>query len=291
VDLEDERQPFTYKRVSVWQEGQLTVKQVAVTAEEPLVVFVNGQQLAVLMRLPGDEKELAAGFLVSEGFVPGFDAILTVYHCGESWAAPTPQNSETSVEWRNRVDVRVDPKRLHPDAQLGVVRLVRAGCGAATAQTSNLHRAPVSSTWTFAAQALIEAARCLREEQPVHQHAGGVHAAGLYSEQGERIALFEDVGRHNAVDKVCGFCLLRDIPLADKALLCSGRLSYEMVNKAINLGIPVVASISAPTSLALDLADVGNVTVAGYLRGNRMTVYTHPERIIFPGSNTERIGN
>lgn len=283
MDQGQDQKPLVYKQVSVWRDGQLTSQQVAVIAEEPLVVLVNGQQVAVLMRLPGDEKELAAGFLVSEGIVPGFDAILTIYHCGEDFPSPTSQNSQPSVEWRNRVEVKVAPNSLRPDAQFDVLRLVRAGCGAADVRASTRQHTPVSATSTFEAQALLEAAHHLREDQPIHLQAGGVHAAGLYSEQGERIALYEDVGRHNAVDKACGFCLLRNIPLADKALLCSGRLSYEMVSKVINLGIPVVASISAPTALALELADIGNVTVAGYLRGGKMTVYTHPERILFPG--------
>ncbi|MHB1355323.1 MAG: formate dehydrogenase accessory sulfurtransferase FdhD [Anaerolineae bacterium] len=279
--LQDQK-TLIYKQVSVWRDGQVSSQQAAVTVEEPLVVLVDGHQVAVLMRLPGDEKELAAGFLVSEGIVSGFDAILTIYHCGESFLSSTTLSSQPSVEWRNRVEVKVVPGSLRPDAQLDVLRLVRAGCGAAQVRTTTLQYAPVSSTCTFEAQRLLAAAHHLREEQPIHLQAGGVHAAGLYSVQGERIALFEDVGRHNAVDKACGFCLLRDIPLRDKVLLCSGRLSYEMVSKVIHLGIPVVASISAPTALALELAEIGNVTVAGYLRGSRMTVYTHPERIVFP---------
>lgn len=282
MEQDQDQKPYVLKQVSVWRDGQLSSQQAAVTVEEPLVVLVNGQQVAVLMRLPGDEKELAAGFLVSEGIVSGFDAILTIYHCGESFLSPATPNSQPSAEWRNRVEVKVVPSSLRPEAQLDVLRLVRAGCGAAQVRTSTLLHAPVSSACIFEAQRLLDAAHRLREDQPVHTQAGGVHAAGLYSVQGERIALYEDVGRHNAVDKACGFCLLRDIPLSDKALLCSGRLSYEMVSKVITLGIPVVASISAPTALALELAEIGNVTVAGYLRGGRMTVYTHPERIIFP---------
>jgi FdhD protein len=282
VDQPQDQKPFVYKQVHVWRDDQLTNQLVAVTSEEPLVVIVNGRQVAVLMRLPGDEKELAAGFLVSEGIVSGFDAFLTIYHCGESFPSPTSTNSQPSLEWRNRVEVKVLPESLRPDAQLDVLRLVRAGCGAAEVSANPLRHAPVSSTCTFQAQVLLDAAHHLREDQPIHTQAGGVHAAGLYSVHGERIALYEDVGRHNAVDKACGFCLLQNIPMSDKALLCSGRLSYEVVSKVIHLGIPVVASISAPTALALELAELGNVTLAGYLRGGRMTVYTHPERIVFP---------
>jgi FdhD protein len=234
------------------------------------------------MRLPGDEKELAAGFLVSEGIVPSFNNILTIYHCGEAPPSSNQPDLLPPTEWRNRVEVKAVPGSLRPDAQLDVLRLVRAGCGAATVRTADQQHAPVSSTCTFKSQSLLDAAHHLREDQPIHQQAGGVHAAGLYSVQGDRIVLYEDVGRHNAVDKACGYCMLHNIDLSETALLCSGRLSYEMINKVVNLGIPVVASISAPTALALELAEVGNVTVVGYLRGGRMTVYTHPERIVFP---------
>jgi FdhD protein len=282
VEQQQDNKPYVIRPVTVWRDDAATNQQVAVVAEEPLELCVNGQRTAILMRLPGDEKELVAGYLVSEGIVPDFSAILTIYHCGEDYLI-TPRETQQSGEWRNRVEVKVDPGLWRPDAQLDALRLVRAGCGATNVRENTNPQLPVSSHCSFEAQVLLEAAHRLRENQPIHLKVGGVHAAGLYSLRGEQVALFEDVGRHNAVDKACGFCLLSNIPLSDKALICSGRLSYEMVSKSINLGIPVVASISAPTALALELADAGNVTVAGYLGAGKMTVYTHPERILFPG--------
>jgi FdhD protein len=119
----------------------------------------------------------------------------------------------------------------------------------------------------------------MREQQTVHRHVGGTHAAVLFDKSGRVITLAEDIGRHNAIDKAVGYCLLRGISLHDKVLLTSGRASYEMATKAIRVGIPIIASVSAPTSLAVQLAEDRGLTLIGYLRGGRMNVYTHPERV------------
>jgi FdhD protein len=137
----------------------------------------------------------------------------------------------------------------------------------------------VSEGPSIDSQVLFGLSGDMRGAQRVHKHVGGVHAAALYDVEGQRVVLCEDVGRHNAVDKAIGHCLLRDIPLSDKVLLCSGRLSYEMVTKAIRMGIPALASMSSPTTLAVEIADQFNLTMVGYLGGRRMTVYTHPERL------------
>lgn len=274
--------PLVQRQVAYYHSGQMEAQQVAVAAEEPLIIAVNGQQVAALMRLPGDERELAAGFILSEGIVSDFNAVYTIAHCGsESEIHPSAgEESSANTEWRNRVDIQVDPLKLNPEARLDILRLVRAGCGAVEVDLKALQRTPLQETASVKAELLVAAAQGLREGQSVHSQAGGTHAAGVYTLTGEQVVLREDIGRHNAVDKACGYCLLHMIPLADKFLLCSGRLSYEMVNKALNLHIAIIASISAPTDLALQLADAGNVTVVGYLRGSRMTVYTHPERIV-----------
>ncbi len=286
MQKENTHLPLVSRDVKAWRDEHLEEQQVAVVAEEPLLVSVNGRRVAALMRLPGNERELAAGFLVSEGIIPDFSAIYTILHCNSEADTSPAQADQVNATGRNRVDVQAAPERLNPEARLDVLRLVRAGCGAAEVNPSVLQHAPLASAVTFDARVLAAAAKGIRDGQAVHMQAGGTHAAGIYSRQGECIVLREDIGRHNAVDKACGYCLLNMIPLDDKLLLCSGRLSYEMVNKALNLGIQVVASISSPTELALQLADVGNVTVVGYLRGSRMTVYTHPERIIFPADGT-----
>jgi FdhD protein len=171
---------------------------------------------------------------------------------------------------------------LSEEARLDVVRLIRAGCGAVDVERAELPLDRVTSQATFAPQTLLELERGMRAAQHLHREVGGVHAAALFDRQGELVILCEDVGRHNAVDKAVGHCLLRGIPLDDKALLCSGRLSYEMVTKAIRVGLPVLASVSTPTALAVQIATEFDLTLIGYLRGGRMTVYAHHERIKEP---------
>jgi FdhD protein len=251
---------------------------IEIALEEPLSLQVNGAPVAVLMRLPGMEKELAAGFCVSEGLVGRFDDILTIYHCGQG--LPGPEDTAGSEgEWRNRVEVRVRPEALRADARLDAVRLIRAGCGGADVAHADLDLPVLEGGPVVAAQALLEMGAEMRRAKGLHESVGGVHAVGLFSAEGRLARMAEDVGRHNAVDKAAGYCLLRGIRLQNQVIVCSGRLSYEMVNKAIRLGVAVLASFSAPTALAVDLAERCGITMVGYLRPRRMIVYTHPERV------------
>ncbi|MHB1296386.1 MAG: formate dehydrogenase accessory sulfurtransferase FdhD [Anaerolineae bacterium] len=273
--------PTASRQVRVIQDGHAQDQQIEMVLEEPLSLHINHREAAVLMRLPGQEKELAAGFCISEGLVRSFRDILTVQHCGQ---APSAESSETGAtgESRNRVEVLARPEALDPDARLDVVRLIRAGCGAVDVDRSELPLSPVASALRIDAEVLLGLERSMRSAQKLHEHAGGVHAAALFHADGTLTVLCEDVGRHNAVDKAIGWCLLRDVPLHDKVLLCSGRLSYEMVTKVVRVGIPVLASVSAPTQLAVALAERYNLTAIGYLRGKKMTIYAHPERVLVP---------
>lgn len=254
------------------------------TPEEPLSLHVDGRQIAILMRLPGMEKELAAGFLISEGLVKDSRDIWVLRHCGQGLPEPGEATSDDgAVESRNRVEVHLRPGALDEQARLDVVRLIRAGCGAVDVERAELPLEPLpADTISVEIKTLLAMPRSMRENQSLRREFGGVHAAALFDERGELLVLAEDVGRHNAVDKVIGSCLLRDIPLSDKILLCSGRLSYEMVTKAIRARIPVVASMSAATTLGIQIADTFGLTLIGYLRGERMTIYAHPERVIVP---------
>jgi len=261
-------------------------QSVRMVAEEPLSLEINGSQVAVLMRLPGQEKELAAGFVVSEGIVRRFDDVLLIHHCGQGLPAPGDESVDmgegaagSSAASRNKVQVRVKPEAVNEDARLDVVRLIRAGCGAVDVDRSELLLEAVTSQMMVAVPVLRGLGQKMRSAQKLHKFVGGVHAAALFESTGELVVLCEDVGRHNAVDKAIGHCLLRGIPLEGTILLCSGRLSYEMVTKVIRVNIPVLASVSAPTALAVQLADTFNLTAIGYLRGQRMTVYTHAERV------------
>lgn len=270
----------------VWRiaDGAATAEDILMVQEEPLALHVNGRQVAVLMRLPGMEKELAAGFVISEGLVTSFDAVHVIHHCGQGLPAPGEEASQGEeappMASRNRIEVTVPPDALRPEARLEVVRLIRAGCGAVDVDRAEIPLPEVSSDLRVHPAALRAMASAMRAGQHLHEGVGGVHAAALCDAEGQAIVVCEDVGRHNAVDKAVGYCLLRGIPLERTMLLCSGRLSYEMVTKVVRAGIPVLASVSTPTALAVRLAERFGLTVVGYLRGDRMTVYTHPERIL-----------
>lgn len=280
---EQSEKPVTLRRVWELRDEQWRQNDVASVQEEPLALDINGQRIAVLMRLPGADKELAVGFALSEGIVKSFEQILVLVHdCGQDPESPVAETGETDLYSRNRVELRVAPGGLDADARLDMVRLIRAGCGNADVAFTELSLDPVISDLRLPASRTLSLARVLRNEELLHNAVGGVHDAALFDAEGNLLWLAEDVGRHNAVDKVLGYCLINRIPLEDRVLLCSGRLSYEMVAKAIRMRIPVLVSISAPTALAIDLADHFGITLIGYLRGGRMTVYTHPERVIMP---------
>ena len=250
----------------------------AIALEEPLSVEVNGQRVAVLMRLPGDEKELGIGFCMSEGIIADFDAVLTVHHCGRSLPDPI-DSSEDQAESRNRVQIRARPEAVRFDAQADVVRLIRSGCGAVdvTELTNDLPR--LNSDFRVPAATLLGLNAAMRQAQDLYKVSGGVHAAALFEVDGSLITLQEDIGRHNAIDKAIGYCLLRGIALRDRILVGTGRASHDMITKSLRAGIPLIISISAATALGVQIAEDRGATLIGYLRGGRMSVYTHPWRI------------
>ena len=268
------------RTVTLVRQDSCEEQELAIIPEEPLSLLINGQQAAVLMRLPGMEKELAAGFCISEGLVDSFAHILMIHHCGQGLPAPGEvPNEDGSLMSRNQIEVRVTPGAVDEGARLEVVRLIRAGCGAVDVDRAELPLPTLADGPEAQSDVLLGMSRAMRDGQRVRQAVGGVHAAALFDVSGAVVAICEDVGRHNAVDKAIGHCLLRGIDLCDKILLCSGRLSYEMVTKTIRAGLPIICSVSAPTALAVDIADHHNLTLIGYLRGGRMNLYTHPERV------------
>jgi FdhD protein len=287
----DNNAPVTQHKVWRYTEEGHYEEQIPMLLEEPLSLEINGNQVAVLMRLPGQEKELVAGFCLSEGLVPRFDDILMIHHCGQGLPAPDEaQDAEgDALTSRNRIQVRVRPEALTPDARMEVVRLIRAGCGAVDVDRSQLPLPRVTSPFCADAETMLGMERTMREAQVLHREVGGVHAVALFDAAGELVVLCEDVGRHNAVDKAVGHCLLRSIPLDDKIVLCSGRLSYEMVTKAIRVGLPILCSVSTPTALAVQIAEEFGLTLVGYLRGRRMAVYAHAERIEGVGEGADHV--
>ncbi len=269
--------PTASRRIWRVDGEQSSEEEIEIVLEEPLALQINGKQAAVLMRLPGMEKELAAGFIFSEGLVANFADVYILHHCGQGLPGPGEENGAT--ESRNRVEITVRPEGLAPEARLDMVRLIRAGCGAVDVEQNDLPLSSLPDGPAVSHQVFLGLEKTMRQAQDLHQKAGGVHAAALFDMSGELIILCEDVGRHNAMDKAIGYCLLRGISLTDKLVLSSGRLSYEMVTKAVRSGLRILASVSAPTALAVQFADHYNLTAIGYLRGHRMSIYTHPERV------------
>jgi len=284
ASLDQEHWPIIARRVWRVTGAAATVEEISMVREEPLALRINGHQVAILMRLPGMEEELAVGFIVSEGLVPSFSAIQMIDYCGQEPPAPCVEDAAgegmPNVASPNRVDVTVLPDALRPEARLEVVRLIRAACGAVEVDRTEIPLPEVVSPLRVSVASVYAMGAIMRAGQHLRRRAGGVHAAALCNADGQAIVVCEDVGRHNAVDKAVGHCLLHGIPLDRAMLLCSGRLSYEMVTKVIRVGIPVLASVSTPTALAASLAERFGLTVVGYLRGSHMTVYTHPERIM-----------
>lgn len=265
--------PVLVRRVIEVRDGQRAERELEMLREEPLALRVNDQQVAVMMRLPGLERELAVGFCISEGLVRDWTAIEEVAYAGE---CPTEENDLP----RNEIALRVRADGLNREARLDVIRLIRAGCGAVDVDGSELPLAPLAAGPLVSEHTVFGMGPAMNEAQVLHRQVGGIHAAALFDAHGHLVVLCEDVGRHNAVDKAIGHCLLNGVALTDKLLLCSGRLSYEMVTKAIRVGLPIVASVSTPTALAAQLAERYNLTLIGYLRDGRMTLYAHPERVL-----------
>lgn len=248
-----------------------------VVVEEPLEIRVNGHPVAVLMRTPGMEKELATGFCLGEGVVAAMAQVALVQHCGRAVPDLTAEK-DVLDESRNRVDVRLMPGVELPAAP-EVVSLIRSGCGRTDAAGIAQDLVPINSDLHVAAHVLPQLVGQMTRQQEAYRLVGGIHAAAVFDALGRAVVVCEDIGRHNAVDKALGYCLLRGIPLHDKIVMCTGRASYEMVTKGVRLGVPITASISSPTSLAVELAQALNCTLIGYVRGRSLNVYTHGWRI------------
>lgn len=235
-----------------------------VAREEPLEVRMNGRTLVYLMRLPGDEVPLAVGFCVSEGIIQERGQIELVHHCQDG-----PGNL-----------VEIKASLASGTERFGEARVVRTGCGGADLDREvDLDAVRVESETRFPASVIASAPDLLLERQEVFTSTGGTHGAGIFDDRGRVLVVKEDVGRHNAVDKVLGYMLLSGEPTGDKGLVLSGRLSYEMVLKAARAGLPLICSVSAPTSLGVEVGVRTGVTMVGFLRGGNFNIYSHPERV------------
>nr|WP_315267687.1 formate dehydrogenase accessory sulfurtransferase FdhD [Microbacterium lemovicicum] len=248
--------------------------------EEPLEIRVAGTPLAVTMRTPGHDVELAAGFLVSEGVISAGGDLLGAIHCG----GPGTGGAENTY---NVLDVTLAPGVAPPAPEVARNFYTTSSCGVCgkasieAVRTVSVHDASTDDVQVEAA-ALAAYPDRLRAEQAVFDKTGGLHAAALFDMRtGELLVLREDVGRHNAVDKVVGWAAQHDrLPLRGVALQVSGRASFELVQKAAMAGIPLLAAVSAPSSLAVELAGEQGITLVGFLRGDTMNIYARADRIL-----------
>ncbi|GAB2925648.1 formate dehydrogenase accessory sulfurtransferase FdhD [Rhodococcus aerolatus] len=246
--------------------------------EEPMELRVAGRSIAVTMRTPGHDVDLVHGFLLTEGVIGSSDDVAVVRYC-----------DGVDDEGRNTYNVLdTDLAAGVAPPELGVERnfYTTSSCGVCgkgslEAVKLKTRHSPAGDDTTVTPAVLSSLPDTLRAAQKVFDSTGGLHAAGLFTPAGELLVLREDVGRHNAVDKVVGWAVREGrVPLASTVLMVSGRASFELVQKAAMAGVPLLAAVSAPSSLAVALADEQGLTVVGFLRGETMNVYTHPDRVL-----------
>jgi FdhD protein len=240
--------------------------------EEPLEIRVRGRAVSVTMRTPDHDNELAAGFLLSEGLIHGRDDILRVEPCDRN-----EDGNLLNVVLAPHVAVDFDRLTRHVFASSSC-----GLCGKATIDAIRRSFPAVESSTRFDAAVILQLPNVMRKAQAAFDRTGGLHAAALFDSTGKLLVLREDVGRHNAVDKVLGFALFEGLlPLDNHILLVSGRTSFEILQKALAARIPLVAAVSAPSSLAVQFAQENGQTLVGFLRPQRMNIYSHAQCILF----------
>jgi FdhD protein len=253
-------------------DGKRSAKSDALTVEEPLEIRVRGRSVAVTMRTPGHDEELAAGFLLTEGLIRRRRDVTLIAH------------SRGTAEPQNIVNVF-----LAPDVKLDLAKLTRhvfassscGLCGKASIESVHQQFPPLDSRLRVAKKTLVRLPDQMRRAQATFAQTGGLHAAAIFDAKGNLMVLREDVGRHNAVDKVLGHGFLENkLPLDSHILLVSGRASFEIMQKALAARVPIVCAVSAPSSLAVEFARESGQTLAGFLRGEAMNIYSGPESII-----------
>ncbi len=245
--------------------------------EEPLELRVDGRSMAVTMRTPGADFDLAAGFLVSEGVIAHTRDLLTMRYCAG--------RDDDGVNQFNVLDLHLGPDVAPPGDDVARAFFTTSSCGlcgkaSIDAVRTRSHFEVRDDPITVPASTLASLPDRLRAAQRVFDRTGGLHAAALFSAAGDLLVLREDVGRHNAVDKVVGWALREGrLPLRDTILLVSGRASFELVQKAVMAGVPMLCAVSAPSSLAVDLAEESGLTLVGFLRAPSMVVYAGAQRV------------
>lgn len=269
-----------------WTADGVTSGEDPLVVEAPIEYQIDGEPLATVMRTPGNDFDLAVGFLFGEGWIDSHSDIGTV--CLGNRAVDSPDGPENA--FTNVVDLRPSGaarKRLSIQRRHGPIVTSCGVCGKTTIEEILKTVPRPSAEWLEATRQLRLASRIvlrlpnrLQSFQPLFQRTGALHAAGIFDLSGNPLAVFEDIGRHNAVDKVVGSLLREDlVPLSKQILVVSGRLSFEIVQKALRAGLPFVVAVSGASHLAVELATEGGITLCGFTRETSFTVYSHPERI------------
>lgn len=254
-------------------ERGLVSAQDVLAREEPLEIRVRGQSVAVTMRTPGQDAELAAGFLVSEGIVRSRAEIVEIAHCAAGENAHLGNILNVFLAADAAVDLAKLTRHVFGSSSCGL-------CGKATIESVRMQFGPACSKVKIPRSVLISLPEKLLVNQSTFARTGGLHAAGVFTAEGRTVCVREDVGRHNAVDKVLGWAFLNGVfPLSDAVLMVSGRASFEIMQKALAAGIPMVAAVSAPSSLAVEFARESEQTLIGFLRGMSFNVYSRADRL------------
>ncbi|MCB0931572.1 MAG: formate dehydrogenase accessory sulfurtransferase FdhD [Mycobacterium sp.] len=266
------------RRISRVTTGGTEERAETLVVEEPLEIRVNGSPVTVTMRTPGSDVELAQGFLLTEGVIGRRDDVATVRYCQGAGA--------DGLNTYNVLDVTLSPDVPPPVPEVTRNFYTTSSCGVCGKASLDAVRlasrhSPGDDPTAVPSATLATLPNRMRSAQKVFASTGGLHAAGLFTVEGESLAVREDVGRHNAVDKVIGWALESGrVPLTGTVLLVSGRASFELTQKAVMAGIPILAAVSAPSSLAVDLAAESGLTLVAFLRGDSMNVYSRADRLL-----------
>jgi FdhD protein len=260
-----------------WNDGQDRSVLDDLAAEEPLEIRVDGEVLTITMRTPGDDFELTAGFLHAEGVVDCRDDISRISYGSGPDGRPTGNVVDVVLRRKGSVDLGALQRHFVATSSCGI-------CGRTSMEAVRARAMPAPNPqFGIDPDLLTRLPAVLRSAQRVFGRTGGLHAAGLFDANGTLIVVREDIGRHNAVDKAIGDSLLQGcMPLSERLLLVSGRGGFEIVQKALVAGVPILASVSAPSSLAVQMAREGGLTLVGFLRDRRFVVYSHPNRVAIP---------
>ena len=273
------RPPTRSVKIARYDDGRWSRTGDDVAAEEPLQLLLDGEPLSVIMRTPGNDIELALGLLHAERVITSLGDVASLRISAEAREDEPSLSVASDLIESNAVDVRLATTAARRPRRSFLSSSACGVCGATTLDDLAHDHAALAPGPVVDARALPPLSERLRERQDVFAKTGGLHAAGLFTSGGDLVVLREDIGRHNAVDKIVGRALLDRVALQDKVLAVSGRAGYEVVQKAVAAGIPILVAVGAPSTLAVATAEQFGLTLVAFLRGSRFNVYSGAERV------------